>query len=269
MRRRRYDWDEARIARYMGEGRGQGTGADYRPWLTVADVPSRGLSSRPMCEKAKRERHFLSRNEYRAFLDLWWDDSVVDIREQFPLPRLDTLAIARRRGVKHPRDVRSGTPLVQTTDMLATRRVGGQESFLAVAVKTESDIEDEIVLQKLDIERTYWQIQEISWKLVLDTDVRNRRVTNLDWLFQSRWQVPSALDHRLAVLEGGLATTISASPHVPARVSCTQFDALRCLESGTGLMLLRGLLRRKRAAVDLWSPRIQEEPGAKFFFPGI
>ena len=42
----RYGFDEAKIARFRKEGRGDGSGADYTPWLTVRDVPSRGRSHR-------------------------------------------------------------------------------------------------------------------------------------------------------------------------------------------------------------------------------
>ncbi|TRD21489.1 transposase [Palleronia caenipelagi] len=42
----RYRFDEAKIARFRKEGRGEGFGAYYTPWLMVRDVPSRGRSHR-------------------------------------------------------------------------------------------------------------------------------------------------------------------------------------------------------------------------------
>lgn len=42
MARRRYPSDEGRIALFHKEGRGTGRGGDYKPWLTVQDVPSSG-----------------------------------------------------------------------------------------------------------------------------------------------------------------------------------------------------------------------------------
>lgn len=85
MARQRYSFDEARIARFRKEGRGQGQGADYKPWLTVRDVPSRGRSHRSLGMTTGRAHHFLSDIELRSFLLFDWVQDVVDIREQFPL----------------------------------------------------------------------------------------------------------------------------------------------------------------------------------------
>ena len=35
MAKRRYGFDEAKIARFHKEGRGEGHGQDYLPWLTI------------------------------------------------------------------------------------------------------------------------------------------------------------------------------------------------------------------------------------------
>jgi len=40
------EWTEAKLKRFLAEGRGQGERENYRPWLTVMDIPSRGRASR-------------------------------------------------------------------------------------------------------------------------------------------------------------------------------------------------------------------------------
>src|SRR5262249_38639608 len=60
MVRQRYGFDEAKIKRFRKEGRGQGRGAEYRPWLTVRDVPSRRRSHRLHGLTADRVHHLLS-----------------------------------------------------------------------------------------------------------------------------------------------------------------------------------------------------------------
>ncbi|SDI39089.1 hypothetical protein SAMN04487926_11639 [Paraburkholderia steynii] len=86
MARFRYAMTLAKLRRFIRERRGQGEGANYRPWLMVSDVPSRGRSWRVACDKTgRRTMHFLSDHEYVAFLEAWWDESVTDIREQYPL----------------------------------------------------------------------------------------------------------------------------------------------------------------------------------------
>ena len=42
MPKRQTDWTEAKISRYIKEGRGQGELASYKPWLTIQDVPPHG-----------------------------------------------------------------------------------------------------------------------------------------------------------------------------------------------------------------------------------
>ncbi len=39
------NWDENKIKKYISEGRGQGVGKDYKPWITVHDFPSEGIIS--------------------------------------------------------------------------------------------------------------------------------------------------------------------------------------------------------------------------------
>jgi hypothetical protein len=51
------------IERRLAEGRGQGRGALYRPWLMVQDVPSRGLASRVSSPLNGRVYHLLSQLE--------------------------------------------------------------------------------------------------------------------------------------------------------------------------------------------------------------
>ena len=42
MAKRKIDWDENKLKKWIQEGRGQGEGKDYKPWLTVTDFSSRG-----------------------------------------------------------------------------------------------------------------------------------------------------------------------------------------------------------------------------------
>jgi hypothetical protein len=90
MGRRRTSFDEAKIARFLKEGRGAGRGSEYKPWLTTQDVPSSGREHRVFCRKTDRIHHLLSDGEWRLFLHLEWCDGVQDIREQFPLNRDET-----------------------------------------------------------------------------------------------------------------------------------------------------------------------------------
>lgn len=125
MSRRKYQFSEAKVQKYLKEGRGTGDGARYRPWLTVYDLPSRGRSHRTYGIKTGRVHHLLSDGEWKSFLRFEFDHTVLDIREQFPLDRRQTMRAARDLGYQHPITT-DGTPYVMTIDFLLTRRLGDQ-----------------------------------------------------------------------------------------------------------------------------------------------
>ncbi|MDN5645297.1 MAG: heteromeric transposase endonuclease subunit TnsA, partial [Acinetobacter sp.] len=93
---------QEQISKRIKDGRGQGMGKDYQPWLTIQDVPSRGVSHRIYSHKTQRVHHLLSNLELYVFLILDWSSSVLDIREQFPLNIDDTREICLEHGLRHP-----------------------------------------------------------------------------------------------------------------------------------------------------------------------
>lgn len=53
MARFQYHWTFERIDKYIKEGRGQGEFENYKPWLTVRDVPSNGRIAREIGTKCR------------------------------------------------------------------------------------------------------------------------------------------------------------------------------------------------------------------------
>ena len=142
MTRHRYTIDEQRTALFEKEGRGKGAGADYKPWLTIQDVPSTGRSTRLLGIHTGRIHHLLSDIERRLFYWLDWEDSVADIREQFPLDRSTTSQIAESCNIPHPRFPGVPTPMVMTTDFVVDVWVGGRLVQMAYAVKSGKDLDN-------------------------------------------------------------------------------------------------------------------------------
>jgi hypothetical protein len=68
MGKKRYSNSEAKNARWIKEGRGQGVGADYKPWLTVRDVPSEVRSHRIFGHVTHCTHHLLSDLELATVL---------------------------------------------------------------------------------------------------------------------------------------------------------------------------------------------------------
>lgn len=169
MAKRRYGIDEPKIARWIKQERGQGSGAAYKPWLTIHDVPSIGRASRFFGKITGREHHLLSDIERGVCLALDAAEGVVDIREQFPLAREITIAIAGEMGVPHPKD--RGVDIVMTTDFLVDIRREGHVRREAIAVKPSQGLDDTRTIEKLEIERRFWLRQGVPWRITTELEL--------------------------------------------------------------------------------------------------
>ncbi len=151
----------------------------YKPFVFVRDVPSIGASNTVKSWATGRNHHYLSRQEFKVHLVAEYCSSILDIREQFALlPWDETQSIARQLGIKHPRYPATTTPTVITTDLLLTmKRPDGME-LIAVSVKLTKDLEPR-VLEKLLIERLYWNRRGIRWILATEKNIPNVRAENL------------------------------------------------------------------------------------------
>jgi hypothetical protein len=157
------------IAKRIAEGRGEGIGINYRPWLEVQDFPSQGVSHRLLGFKTGREHHLFSDLELIVFLIYDVMFTIIDIREQFPLlPLKDTLEIAEELGIEHPTDPATGYPTVMTTDFLLKIQTRYGIAFDARTCKYKKDLDDPRVWEKFRIERIYWRRREIDWGYVHD-----------------------------------------------------------------------------------------------------
>ncbi|CAA2144454.1 TnsA endonuclease N-terminal domain-containing protein [Methylobacterium bullatum] len=169
MGKRRYGIDEERIQKWIKDGRGKGELKTYQPWLTIHDIPSIGRVSRLKGDTTGRIHHVLSDIERGVCLALDAAKAVVDIREQFPLPREATIAIAAEMGVRHPKD--GQVDIVMTTDFLVDVRTRGRVKQQAIAVKPASGLDDKRTIEKLEIERRYWLSQGVPWRITTDLEL--------------------------------------------------------------------------------------------------
>ena len=117
---------------------------------------------------------------------LEWSPIITDIREQYPLDLAETLAIAKQLGIRHPTDPRSQQPIVVTTDFLNTVQRGIEIIEHARTVKYKQELSNPRVLQKLEIERVYWEIRNTDWGIVTEDDVDPILAANIKWLHPCR-----------------------------------------------------------------------------------
>lgn len=246
------------------QGRGQGHGEDYKPWLTVRDVPSRGLSSRILGWKTNRVHHFLSKEEISYFYILDWSIIVVDIREQYPLlPHNSTLEIANRLGIKPPTDPKTKLPIVMTTDFLIDVVVDGKIQKRARTIKSSADITTR-TLEKLQIERVFWEERGIDWGVVTESDINQQISDNVKWLHKAKkfGTVPAVTEEILVEIENQLRCIPFHNYRSLAEIGTT-LDMLFKLPTGAGLWSIKHLIANRRWVVDMSQP-LKERNGISF-----
>lgn len=171
------------IDKKLKDGRGQGIGIDYKPWVTIQDVPSLGRATRLKGIKVPRQFEFLSDLERNYFYLLEYSHLVIDIREQYPLlPIEETIVISDELGVKHPTDPKTGEPIVMTTDFLVTVNKNPKHQHLARTLKYKDELMNERVLEKFEIERVYWERRDIDWGIVTELEVNKEMARNISFV---------------------------------------------------------------------------------------
>lgn len=186
MAKRKQVIDEKKILKYIKEGRGSGTHENYIPWIKVQDFSSLGRATRVKGYKSNRVHHFMSDLETRYFYLLEGNHSVVDIREQYPLLDRDLVKkICLEKDIKQPIDLDSKTPIVFTTDFFITVEENGVKRNIARTLKYSHDLEKKRVIEKFEIERSYWLEKDVDWGIVTEKDINMTVVNNIIWIHKS------------------------------------------------------------------------------------
>ncbi|WP_139995654.1 TnsA endonuclease N-terminal domain-containing protein [Kurthia sp. Dielmo] len=173
----------SKVEKWIKEGRGSGIGAEYKPWLNIQDVSSLGRSTCLKGIKTDRQHEFLSDLERNYFYLTEFSDSVVDIREQYPLlPLEETLVIADELGIKHPTDPKTHEPIVMTTDFLLTVDKGEGLVELARTIKMKDELLKERVIEKFEIERVYWERRQFEWGIVTELEIPKKMARNISYI---------------------------------------------------------------------------------------
>lgn len=169
--------------RRLAEGRGQGRGADYKPWIEIHDLASHGQANRVKSPLHGRTCHLHSQLETDWFFTLHALPGLKDIREQYPLLELEeTLGIADQLGIVHPTEPKSQEPCVASTDFLLTIHDDLRDIETAIAIKPAADLASERVLEKLEIERVYWSARKTDWRILTEKELPRALVKNMRWV---------------------------------------------------------------------------------------
>lgn len=257
MSRIKSDWTQAKFERYEKEGRGKGSGKNYKPWITIQDFPSRARVSRSPGWKSDRIHHFMSDWELRFFYLLEWSDAVKDIKEQFPLLDLHlAFCIADEMGIKYPKDGKSGNPYVLTTDFILTVKQGAKLIQIARTVKLAKELEKKRVLDLLQLEQRYWRRQNIDWAVVTEQDISMILADNIKWVHPAyKWELGEENKENCYYLSNILKERLTTK-QTKINTITTALDKEIGIKSGTSLSLFKHLIAKKEIIVDMLETKL-------------
>ncbi|EJE54417.1 TnsA endonuclease like protein [Acidovorax sp. CF316] len=175
------------LERFLREGRGTGSYAEYLPWHRVSRGDPSSLGRSHLIPWRQRQRELLSDGEWTGLNFAGLLSDLVDLVEQFPLSQDDalheisrwhvggglthypgTLETARLLGIKHPKVSEGDLTHIwtSTTDLLLVLRTQrGTLELLAVSCKPSSALTRR-AKQLLLLEKTYWERRRVPWILI-------------------------------------------------------------------------------------------------------
>lgn len=261
MSKRNRSFTATKMKKWLKEGRGQGIAKEYKPWITIQDVPSKGNRTRLKGIKSARTHHFLSNLERDYFYITEFSDSVKDIREQFPLlPLEQTIAIAEENGIEHPTDPETKEPVVITTDFLLTVETNGSIEDVARTIKQKKDLLDPRVIEKFEIERRYWAMKDISWGIVTEQNINKILADNLHIVYRDYDLTFNSglidIDTKLRKKLINQLIRKLCTENVNVFAITTEFDDLMGIEPGTGLSIFKHLVITKQINLDLFTKKL-------------
>lgn len=272
MAKRSNDWDSNKLNRWIKEGRGQGEGKEYKPWLTVQDFPSMGRVTRVFGWTTQRIHHFFSDTQLKYFYLLDWEEKVIDIREHYPLIDLEVVLndISDLRLDKFIDRKTKETYILTTTFLITLLNSDGQKSFAARSIKYASELSKKSTIEKLEIERRYWKARGIDWGIVTNKDINDVRARNIEWVHSAmnsddcNGLSKAEFDD---LFDGILYRFIDNKQSIKNIIA--GFEKDYSLDVGMGLLLFKRLVAEKRIVLDMDKPINLSQTGKSVYIPEI
>ena len=182
--------------------------------------------------------------ELATFLLLDWNPSVTDIREQFPLPLQATTQIAEQAQITHPK-VRNALQIM-SSDFYVDRKDSKQPNFV-LQTKYVTDLEDIRTIEKLELERRYWESTKIPWYILTEKDIPATVLNNIKWLY------PAMRESNIPVYEklDDYMQKFAQYPHLTLIELSKKIDQAYDLELGSSLLEIRELLAQRYFIFDI------------------
>lgn len=257
MAKRKRGFTREKYEKWIKENRGVGDGSNYKPWLTIQDVPSIGKVSRLLGIKTRRQHDFFSDNETNYFYIAEFSDLTIDIKEQFPLlPIEETIVIAEELGIKHPTDPFSKEPIAITSDFLITIKDKNNQKIISRTIKQCSDLQKRQI-EKFEIERRYWKKRNVDWGIVTEQEINKTLARNIELVYQF-YELKNIKgfemynSEQIRTLANNFKASILGKSIV--RNKSYEFEEKMLLEGGCGISIFKHLIITKQISIDMLVP---------------
>lgn len=250
------EWKDSTLKRFIQEGRGAGEGKEYKPWLQVQDVKSRGRSTRIFSQKTQRVMHLLSDLQLHYYYLLEFDGGVIDIREHYPLLDLhEQNLLFDAKLQKKLFNAKTNVPHVFTTTFYVTKvNTKGEPYHEARVIKSSSELDKPATIERLQIIYSYFNKKEIDFGIVTEKDINKQMALNIGW-------VMTAFDlsdfPEIEAIQHYLRADLCKLFKVPGMTFTRAFARLEKtyqLMDGSGLTLFKHLLATKQLSMNLNKP---------------
>jgi hypothetical protein len=256
-KRKRTETDAVRERR-LKEGKGQGEGKNYEPYLTIHDVASQGRSHRIKGWKTGRVHHLFSDGELYCFYFFEWLLRIIDILEQFPLDFELTQEIAEHYQLRHPVDPITRKPKVMTQDfrLKLTASYGYEYEMISFKYRSHLDGEDyERLLHEHEIQRLYCKLKGWKWAILTDEQLPMTLIKNVQEIHGTR----------LSIARFGLSLDILdridmwlqpkvAQRNVPLAVLASECDQALNFTKPLSLRAVKYFIATRRWLIDMNAP---------------
>lgn len=254
MAKRNSIWNIQKLNAYIKEGRGQGELEKYKPWTTIHDFSSMGRATRIKGWKTNRIHHLQSDIMLKYFYLLEWENNVIDIRESFPLIDLyDEIGDNEDLEFNLFRDKQTDEPYVLTTSFLITINKEGKKSYIARSTKNSYELEKKISIEKLEIERRYWNKKKIDWAVVTEKEILNEKSKNIEWVHSSLFGYKdiSLDENEFNMLCRDFIKELINTNDVTVREVIIKFENNYRGRFGIGIFILKYLIANKILLIDI------------------
>jgi hypothetical protein len=265
-------WDNQQIEQRLAEGRGQGAGDNYTPWVWVQEFSSAANQTREPSVRLKRTIHAFSSLERAMFL---WHEfhGFSDYREQFPMDRRITMGAAQALKIRHPRYPVSRVPMVMVMDALVIKRPAKSKPVIqGWDAKPTYKLRNKRVRAKLSLHRAFCAYLGVEHNLFTEKSVPRNVLRSIEWARGGLAVEDEILPRRNFLDEEAknMLSWLRSRNHQKTLVEvCEEWDRKKRFAPGVSLRLMKILVWRKQVHIDLDHPTLARAiiPDQRLHFP--